>query len=226
VLDDVDFSIGRRLGVRSVPHVSIIDAEGRLRLTNGASLIQVVGYKTDLAQAVRKVAEAGKLMTYGILDPYYPVKELEGQRCPEFSAPLLSTSVEQKSLDLLDTKKLNVLIFWSVGCPHCRKSLPEINAWLQQHPDGVNVISAASVDTDEAKIQTREFCESNHLSFPTLVDQDARLGQLFQVTTTPTIVIIRPDGVIDSTIVSGQKDFGHAIEETKRRLLGPSGSPG
>src|SRR6185295_696006 len=45
VLDDDAFTIGRRLAVNTVPDVSIIDAEGRLRLTNGASLTQVVGYK-------------------------------------------------------------------------------------------------------------------------------------------------------------------------------------
>ena len=42
----------------------------------------------------------------------------------------------------------------------------------------------------------------------------------------PTILIIGPDGTIDSAIVSGYTDFGKAVEETKRKLLTPAASSG
>jgi thiol-disulfide isomerase/thioredoxin len=224
VLHDEGFVLGKQLDVRMVPHINIIDAKGVLRLANGASLKQVLEYKLDLAAAIRRVAANGELLTYGYLDPYFPVKELEGQPAPEFRAPLLTTSAERSLHSLIDDEKLNVLIFWSVNCPHCRQSLPEINAWAKENPEGLNILSCASAANPAVRAKTREFCEANGLEFPTLVDEDAEIGSLYMVTATPTILIIRPDGVVDSAITSSLTDFGSLIERKKRELLKPSGS--
>jgi len=219
VLDDPEFEIGQRLLVQSVPNITILDREGRLRLTNGASLDQDLEYKMTVKTAIRRVAETGTLGTYGYLERYYPVKELVGKKCPDFKAPLLSTSVEQHWSTMLKEDQVNVLIFWSVDCPHCRRSLPEINTWLKTKPSGVNVISAAQVANDATRVKTKEFCDLNGFVFPTLVDQDLHVSQLYQVTSTPTILIIRPDGVIDSAVLDSHADFAKTIEEKKKALL-------
>ena len=219
VLQDDEFRLGKRLRVQSVPNVTIFDGEGRLRLTNGASLVQVLEYKMTLADAVRRVAETGSLGSYGFLSPYYPVKELIGKPCPDFTAPLLANSVEQRWSSMLSADKLNVLIFWSVDCPHCRKSLPEINDWLKSNGAGVNLISAAKVTGEVDRVKTKEFCELNSFVFPTLIDQDLQIANLYHVTSTPTILIIRPDGVIDSVVLTGGEDFAETVEARKRALL-------
>jgi peroxiredoxin len=219
VLSDVGFGIGKQLRVGSVPNVTILDVEGRLRLTNGASLAQVLGYELDLAKAIRRTAETGQLMTHGYLDRYFPVRELEGKPCPDFKAPMLEDSVERSWHGLLDDAKVNVLIFWSVNCSHCKASLPGINAWLEEHPDGVNVVSCASVKDEAERIETAEFCTRNGFGFPTLVDRDSEVMGLYKITSTPTILIIGPDGVVDSAILSGHSDFGQTIEQKKRQLL-------
>ena len=163
-------------------------------------------------------------MTYGYLDPYYPVRELEGEQAPDFKAPLLSTKVEQRWHSMIDDTKVNVLIFWSVDCPHCRTSLPEINTWLKSNPDGVNIVSCASVHDESIRTRTAEFCKINAFEFPTLVDESSTIGDLYRVTSTPTIVIVGPDGVVDSAIVSGHQDFGKTIEKKKKELLGAPSS--
>jgi peroxiredoxin len=220
ILEDDEFRIGQQLRVQTVPNLTILDGQGKLRLTNGAGLSQVIGYKTDVEGAVRKVAQTGTLTTFGFLARYYPVKELIGRKCPDFTAPLLSTDVEQQWSSMISGEKLNVLIFWSVNCPHCRESLPEINSWIKANPDGVNIISAAGVLDDASKSKTKEYCDQNAFVFPTLVDQDLQISTLYQVTSTPTILIIRPDGVVDSVMTSALGDFGKTIEASKRKLLG------
>lgn len=219
VLNDEGFELGKALSVQSVPNLTIFDASGEMRLTNGASLRQELEYKLDVARAIRRVAETGSVGSYGYLAPYYPVKELVGQESPDFKAPLITNSVEQRWSSMVKSDALNVLIFWSVDCPHCRTSLPEINAWLKQNGDDINVITAAKVTNDESKQKTREFCDVNGFVFPTLVDQDLRIAQLYNVTSTPTILIIRPDGVIDSVITSGGQDFGATMQAKKKLLL-------
>jgi peroxiredoxin len=219
VLNDVDFQLGKRLRVQSVPNVTIFDAEGRLRLTNGASVKQHLEYKIDLAAAIERVADSGDLTTYGYLSTYFPVKELIGKSCPDFRAPLLSNSVEQSFSSMLADDKVNVLIFWSVDCPHCRHQLPEINAWLKENGAGVNVVSTARVNNEATKVKTKEFCDGHGIVFPTLMDQDNEIAGIFQVTSTPTIVVIRPDGVIDSVLLSSDQDFGKTMEQKKKLFL-------
>jgi thiol-disulfide isomerase/thioredoxin len=223
VLSDDAYEIGSKLAVRSIPHLSIVDGSGRLRLTNGASLRQGIEYKMDVEAAIRRVARSGALGTYGMLPRYHPVTELIGTECPDFAAPQIDTNVERRWHEMLDRHKLNVLVFWSVDCPHCRQSLPEIDAWIKKHPGAVNVVSAAFVDNATTETKTREYCTTNAFAFPTLMDKDQSAREKFRVTSTPTIVIIRPDGVVDSVLLTGYGDFGATIEKKRSELIPDAG---
>ena len=220
VLDDSNFVLGQQLRVQTAPNISIVDKTGKLRLANGASLLQVVGYEQTVGSAIERAFKTGEVSSYGYLERYYPVNELVGQECPDFKAPLLSNSVEQRLSGMIKKDSVNVLIFWSVNCQHCRRELPLINAWLKQNQDGLNVISAAGVPDAVTKTRTKEFCDINKFVFPTLVDEGMKISQLYQVTSTPTILFIGPDGVIDSVVLSTNDDFGAIATQKKKDLLG------
>jgi len=120
---------------------------------------------------------------------------------------------------MLDKSKLNVLVFWSVDCPHCRITLPEFDAWLKQNGEGLHVVSAAKVTSDALRTKTREFCEGNGFAFPTLIDQDLRISALYQVTSTPTFVIITPDGMVEDVLLRGGESVERTLDEKRRKLL-------
>jgi thiol-disulfide isomerase/thioredoxin len=122
---------------------------------------------------------------------------------------------------MLASDKLNVLIFWSVDCPHCKAALPKLNDWLKGHTEGMNVISAARVTDDATKARTAEYCKINTFSFPTFIDKDMQIGAIYQVVSTPTIVVIRPDGVVDSVLLSSETDLGAALDAKRRELVKP-----
>ena len=82
VLDDSNFILGQQLRVQSVPNLTIIDKSGKLQMTNGASLLQVIGYEQTVRSAVERVAKTGEVGSLGYLDHYYPVNELVGQSGP------------------------------------------------------------------------------------------------------------------------------------------------
>lgn len=218
ILDDEEFRLGQQLSVQAVPSLAILDAEGRLRLANAANLKQVLEYNMDVEAALRRVVSKGTLGNYGILPRYFPVDELIGKKCPDFEAPMVGDGAMRKWSSVLDPKRINVLVFWSVDCPHCKKSLPEINDWLKQHPQGVNLVAAASVPDDVTRTRTEEYCRLNSFVFPTFVDRNMQIGELFQVTSTPTVLIIRPDGVVDS-VLHGEADFAAAFESKRKELL-------
>ncbi len=220
VLDDSDFVLGQQLRVQTVPNISIVDKGGKLRMANGASLLQVIGYEQTVRSAIERAVKGGDVGTYGYLERYYPVNELVGKECPDFKAPLLSNSVEQRLSGMIKKDHVNVLIFWSVNCQHCRRELPLINAWLRKNQEGLNVISAAGISDDVTKTRTKEFCDINKFVFPTLVDRDLKISQLYQVTSTPTILFISPDGVVDSVVLSTSDDFGTIATRKKKELLG------
>jgi peroxiredoxin len=219
VLNDEGFRILQQLQVHAVPNISIIDGEGKLRMSNGGSLTQSLEYKMDVEAAIRRVATTGKIATYGPLATYYPVTELVGKKCPDFDAPFVTDNGSHNFSSMLANNKVNVLIFWSVDCPHCKASLPKLNEWLKGHPEGLNVISAARVTDDATKARTAEYCKISGFEFPTFVDKDMAIGAKFDVISTPTILVIRPDGIVDSVLLSGETDLGAALEAKRREIL-------
>jgi peroxiredoxin len=222
VLDDEGFKLGQQLRIQSVPNITLLDKEGRLRLTNGASLIQTVEYNMDLADAIRRVSKNGDLGTYGFMDPYFPVKEMIGKPCPDFRASLVDDDVERSLTSLMDDDKLNVLIFWSVDCPHCRKAIPEIHAWVNDHPEGVNVVAVAEAPSEPARTKTKEFCELNKLTFKTMLDGNAGASTLYQVTTIPTVLLVGPDGVIADVMIKNTKSIIRSIDQMRQEFIKPA----
>lgn len=219
VFDDKEFRFGRRVRVSSVPNVTLIDKEGILRMTNAGSLRQSLESDLNLAEAVKRAASGAPIDSYGYLETYQPVEELVGKPCPNFKAKTLAAGSGEKNLtEMLASDKVNVLIYWSVECGHCRKYLPEVAGWIKENPAGLNVVTAATVPNEAIRVKTREFCNVKGIDFPTLMDQDHKIGELYQITSTPTILVIRPDGVVDKVLTGGE-DFGEAIEAAKAKLL-------
>jgi thiol-disulfide isomerase/thioredoxin len=219
VLRDEGFRLLQQLAVHAVPNIAIVDTDGKLRLSNGGSLTQSLEYKLDVEGAIRRVATTGRIGTYGALPTYYPVTELVGKKCPDFDAPLINDAAARSFSSMLSSDKLNVLIFWSVDCPHCKASLPKLNDWLKGHAAGMNVISAARITDDATKTRTAEYCKISGFLFPTFVDKDMQIGATYQVISTPTVLVIRPDGVVDSVLLSGETDLAAALEAKRREIL-------
>jgi hypothetical protein len=51
------------------------------------------------------------------------------------------------------------------------------------------------------------------------VDEDMQIGATYQVISTPTVIVIRPDGIVDSVLLSGETDLGAALEAKRREIL-------
>ena len=60
---------------------------------------------------------------------------------------------EKKQLSTLNTHKNYIVVFWSTGCSHCKKQLPEMYAFLKDYKD-IQVVAVAleKEDTDFKKL--------------------------------------------------------------------------
>ena len=219
VLYDDGPTISFQLMILRIPSISIFDKEGRLRLSNGGSLKQALEYKMDLADAIRRVAETGRLGTYGMLPNYYPAVEMVGERYRDFEAPMAGEKGTRTLSSLFRAGMVNVLIFWAQDCPHCRKSLPAIDAWFREHPDEVNIVTAAQVSGEAGRVRTEEYVQREKLTLPTFLDQDFKIGRQYLISSTPTVFIIRPDGVIDSVLLTSEADYGAVFEAKRKQIL-------
>jgi len=219
ILEDAQFRLGQLLGVRRVPHIAMVDKAGILRLTNGGSLLQDLEYKLNLEGAIRRLADTGKVGTYGRLDDYSPSVEMVGKTAPDFKAPSIRDGVMKRWSGLYAKNGVSLLIFWSVDCPHCRKAMPLYNKWYKENRDKVTIVTAARVTDAATRTKTREFMELQGLVFETVEDQDRSLADLYKVTATPTVFVIGPDGKVDSLLHSNGNDFGVKVEAKVKLLL-------
>jgi len=97
--------------------------------------------------------------------------------------------------------------------------MPQISEWFKGNGTGFNVVSAAFVKNDAVRTKTKEYCEANSFSFPTLVDSDQKVAALYSVTSTPTILVVRGDGVIDSVLLTTDDSFPTKMREIRERLM-------
>jgi len=219
ILEDQGFRLGQQLAISRVPNISLIDKAGVLRLTNGGSMLQVLEYKLSLADGIRRLAATGKIGTYANLADYSPSVEMVGRTAPDFKAPSIRNGTVQQWSGIYSKDTINLLIFWSVNCPHCTKALPQYNKWYKENRDKVNIVTAARVTNAAERTKTREFVTAQKLDFLTVEDQDRAVADLYNVTATPTIFVVGPDGKVDSLLSANAAEFAKKVEAKYKQLV-------
>jgi len=219
ILEDEGFRLGQQLAVSRVPNIALIDKDGILRMANGGSLLQVLEYKLSLADGIRRLADTGKIGTYATLTDYSPSVEMVGRTAPDFKAPSIRNGSVQQWSGVYSKDTINLLIFWSVNCPHCTKALPQYNKWYRENRDKVNIVTAARVSNAAERTKTREFVSAQKLEFLTVEDQDRAVADLYNVTETPTIFVVGPNGKVDSLISAEASGFGEKVAAKHKQLV-------
>ena len=119
-----------------------------------------------------------------------PVGSLEGQRSPDFLAPLVRGGAQ--SLSELEGSP-TVLVFWASWCGPCRAEVPEINALTASVGDTVDVIGVNAGETPQAALKGMQ---ALNVSYPVVLDADGRISQKLAVKTLPTVFILDGERVI------------------------------
>lgn len=94
-----------------------------------------------------------------------------------------------------------VLIFWATWCSDCMEELPDIEKLyteyqnLQEGPVilGVNTLNCEP-ETDSEGVA--DFMRENSYTFPTLMDEDGKVFEEYNIRTYPTTYIISSEGEI------------------------------
>ena len=126
-----------------------------------------------------------------------PAGLVVGTSAPVFSLVTVSGETLQLS-DLLARGKPVLLLFADPACGPCAALFPEVGRWQRDYAERLTlaVISRGSVDANRSKV-------SAHGLERVLLQQDREVQAAYQVTGTPSLVLIRPDGTIGSRLAQG-----------------------
>ena len=121
---------------------------------------------------------------------WYTQRDLAKTIPADFEATLLTG----QAVNLTSLKGKPVLLhFWASWCPVCELEKGSIESISKDH----RVISIAmNSGTD---LEVKHYLEENNLSFPTVIDEEGKLAEIFGVRGVPVSFIISPDGIIAFT---------------------------
>ena len=154
-----------------------------------------------------------------VLDPFEKagVVELkEGQQAPGFT--LLTLDGGRASLtDHRD--KLVVLNFWATWCQPCTVEMPSLEAlWLRYRDRGLIVVGV-SVDRGAPRALLEPYVRNLKLTFPILLDPDAKTSDRWRVTALPATFLVRPGGEVAGMAMGAREWNSDEMRALVERLL-------
>jgi thiol-disulfide isomerase/thioredoxin len=136
---------------------------------------------------------------------YYPANDLVGLPYTDLELPDHLTGQPVRFGDHHEPGKLLAVLYWSPRCPYSRQAMPSLVAAHRTYaPRFFNMISVVRDGTPE---EIQERVAAFQVKFPILADRDKQFTTLYRVVSTPTLVIIGPDGTVDSVYTSGKVNY-------------------
>ena len=112
-----------------------------------------------------------------------------------FSAtPMQSIDGNIHDISALSQERPLLIYVWATWCSICRFTTPSVN---QLAEEGGNVISIAMRSGDNAKLE--RWVEKKQLKMPVINDEIGSLSKQWQVSVTPTLLIVSKGNVVSTT---------------------------
>ncbi|HDT1287678.1 protein disulfide oxidoreductase [Enterobacter asburiae] len=112
-----------------------------------------------------------------------------------FSAtPMQSIDGNIHDIAALSQERPLLIYVWATWCSICRYTTPSVNKLAKE---GGSVVSIAMRSGDNAKLA--RWVEKKQLKMPVINDENAALSQQWQVSVTPTLVIVSKGNVVSTT---------------------------
>jgi len=84
-----------------------------------------------------------------------------------------------------------IVHFWASWCPPCVAEMPEMAAWLNEHPN----VKVLPVSLDNNLETAQQFLQQNQITMPALLTDNSQSGRM-GVRGLPTTILIDQDGKV------------------------------
>ena len=205
--------------MRSWASNAILGAGRRDVLLRAALAIILLGAVFWLLPLRRAGEEGGHHGGAPALDPFEKagVVELkEGQKAPA----LALATLDGGRATLADHRdKLVVLNFWATWCQPCALEMPSLEAlWRRYRARGL-VVVAVSVDRGSPRNLLEPYVRNLKLTFPILLDPDAKTSDGWRVTALPATFLITPNGDAAGMAIGARQWDSAEMKALVERLL-------
>ncbi|HBU82570.1 MAG TPA: TlpA family protein disulfide reductase [Paenibacillus sp.] len=128
----------------------------------------------------------------------------QGNIAPDFE---LNTPDGEK-LKLSDFRGQKVIVnMWATWCPPCRVEMPDMQKFYEKYKDEKATIIAVNMTSSEKSLDSiPNFLKEYGITFPVVLDEQNKVGEIYQVYALPTSIIIDSQGIIQQK-VSGPMNY-------------------
>ncbi|MBY0412683.1 MAG: TlpA family protein disulfide reductase [Bdellovibrionales bacterium] len=116
--------------------------------------------------------------------------KFQDQRSPNFSVMTL----KNENITLNSQSKKLVIVFWATWCGPCEVELKRINKMIMDRKILANDVLAISIQEDPSVV--KDTVKKNNYLFDVATDQTGTIARAFQVSATPTIILLDKNQVI------------------------------
>ena len=222
VVLDEDGRVQKAIGVGVVPAMALIDGKGRLAFTRATSLRNPVDAGVDVREAIRIASRGGDPPLVPRLPRYLPAADMVGERFRDFALPDYRTGDLLKLSDHVKPGRLTALFYWGVTCALSKAGMPEIVA--AHRTFGGRYLDVISVVRDRDKAKVEAFAAENGMTFPILQDRDGRFTSQYRVISTPTLIVIGPDGTVVDVDTGDTRNY-YLLLQAKVLAFAPKPAP-
>ena len=107
----------------------------------------------------------------------------------------LNVSTWHKGADTDVTSGTNLLVFWEVWCPHCKREVPKLSATAEKYGDkGLKVVGLTKQTRNITDDQVTEFIDQNEVAYP-VGKEDGSVSAYYNVRGVPAAAVVK-DGKI------------------------------
>lgn len=134
-------------------------------------------------------------------DPDDVVLAEQGKVVPDFTL----ADIDGRAVSLSAYRGRPVIVyFWASWCPYCIDEMPGFNGLRDKYQDAGLEILAVNILEQAAHV--RASAREMNLSYPVLLDQDARVTRSFVIRATPTFILIDRNGVYHDVVIGSPRE--------------------
>ncbi|ASN05614.1 TlpA family protein disulfide reductase [Virgibacillus necropolis] len=179
-------------------------AGATLMLLTGLLIINITG-NSEKNTGKNEIDVTGDTSVEGVAISSSTKSGLEvGMQAPNFELETLSG--ETVKLSDLQGKKV-FINFWATWCPPCKKEMPEMQKFYEQHSDEVEILAVNVTGQENSLKAVRDFSDNFKYTYPILLDKELKVTEEYMAFGLPTTYFIGTDGVVQQPRKIGPMTF-------------------